>query len=176
MNNITCPIPTSVNALSPNGFEFAIQKLPEITFFCQQANIPTMSMQSPNYNTPFSNVPLPGDIITFEDLNVQFIVDDQMKNYKAIFNWMVELGFPENYDQYKRGLNADIRGLKGDLAKNVSDATLSVLGASNTLITTIKFIDLIPISLESLIFLSTSTNVNYLIGNAVFKYNQYKFI
>ena len=92
-------IPAQLNPLSPNGFQFAVQKLPDITFFCQQANLPGIMLGEPVFATPFSTQPIPGDTLSYEPLELQFLVDENMQNYKVLYNWIVALGFPESYEQ-----------------------------------------------------------------------------
>lgn len=174
--NITANIPANINPLSPNGFMFNIQKLPKISFFCQQVNLPGITLGVPEFGNPFQTAPIPGDSLTYDTLTVQFLVDDDMSNYMSIYNWIVALGFPENYDQYINFLSQDERNLTSELAKNYSDATLQILGNTNQTIKTVEFHDLFPAALDSLVFQSTNNDVQYLVGNATFRYAYYKFV
>lgn len=176
MATLTCPLPSNINPLSPNGFKFSISKLPEVDFFCQSVNIPGILLGAPEFATPFSLAPLPGDTLTYDTLEVQFIVDEGMVNYQVIYNWIVALGFPNDYSQYTTFVNNDQRNIVGELAKNFSDGTLQILNSSNNPVKTISFVDLFPISIGSLTFQSTNDGVNYLIGNASFKFGYYKFL
>lgn len=173
---LSCPIPDNITPLSPNGFQFGIQKLPQLSFFCQQVNLPGITLGSPEFGNPFNVAPIPGDTLTYDTLSVQFLVDENMSNYKAIYNWVVALGFPETYEQYLTLISsADISGLS-ELAKNYSDASLTILGASNNPVQTIEFYDLFPVTIDSLMFQSTNQDVQYLVGNATFRYAYYKFL
>lgn len=175
ITTLSCPVPANINPLSPNGFQFSIVKLPELSYFAQQVNLPPITLGAPEQNTPFVTVPVPGEMLTYEQLTVQFLVDEQMSNYKAIHDWMVGLGFPENYDQYANFVNQETSKVS-ELQKNYSDGTLQILGPNNKPIQTIQFIDLFPISLETLMFDSTTSDVQYLVGNVTFRYTLYKFI
>jgi hypothetical protein len=173
---LTCPIPSNISPLSPNGFMFSIQKLTSINYFCQQVNIPGITLGSPDYGNPFNTQPIPGDALTYDQLTVQFLVDSDMANYQAVYNWIVALGFPQNYEQYVTFINNDDRVGLSELAKNYSDATLQILGANNAAVKTIQFYDMFPVALESLVFASTNVDVQYLVGSATFKYGYYKFL
>ena len=173
---LSCPVPSNINPLSPNGFLFSVQKLPSLNFFCQQVNLPGIMLGAPEFGNPFHTSPIPGDSLTYDQLTVQFLVDETMTNYKSIYNWLVALGFPNSYDQYISFINDDDRGITSELAKNYSDATLQILGPNNTAIQTVEFHDLFPVALDSLVFQSTNQDVNYLVGNATFRYGYYKFI
>ena len=169
---LQCPIPTNINPLSPNGFMFSIQKLPEVTFFCHQANVPGIVLGEPAFSNPFSKQPIPGDGLTFDTLNIQFMIDEEMKNFTAIYDWMAALGFPQDYAQYQALLGQRAKGAS-ELTTNFSDGTLSILGSNNLPVRNIKFVDVFPTSLDSLIFTSQSNDVNYLVGNASFRFGYY---
>lgn len=169
---LTCPVPDNISPLSPNGFLFSIQRLPELTYFCQEATLPSVSLGTADIATPFVKYPLPGEHLDFSDLTVQFLVDAEMKNYKAVFNWLNGLGFPESYDQYTGENTSDKRVFNADM----SDATLSILNNANVPVQTIQFQDCIPTSLSSLVLTSTSQDVNYLFGEVTFKYTLYKLL
>ena len=171
----TCPLPSNINPLSPNGFSFSITKLPEVSFFSQQVSIPQISLGSIDQGTPFVMVPIPGEIMTFGELDLQFIIDEDMANYKALFAWIQGLGFPEDNKQYTDMLARDTVN-QTELSKNYSDAILGILSSSNNPTTAIRFVDVFPVSLSSLTFNSTSQDVQYLIGSASFKYSYYNFI
>jgi hypothetical protein len=173
---ISCPIPDNINPLSPNGFNFTIQKLPAVSYFCQQVNLPGLTFGDPMFANPFASVPVPGDHITYDTLNVQFLIDQNMNNYQAIFNWIIALGFPQSYEQYVKFVGEDQSGLLNELAKNYSDATLAILGPNNLPVQTVQFVDVFPISLDSIMFQSTNQDVPYIVGNATFRYSYYKFI
>jgi hypothetical protein len=173
---LSCPVPDNISPLSPNGFMFNIQKLPEINFFCQQVNLPGITLGVPEFGNPFNTAPIPGESLTYDTLTVQFLVDESLTNYKSIYNWIVALGFPENYQQYLNFINNQDFLRTSELAKNFSDSSLTILGANNQPVQTIEFHDLFPVALDSLMFQSTNQDVNYLVGNATFRYAYYKFV
>lgn len=173
---LTCPLPANINPLSPNGYMFTLQRLPELSFFCQEVSLPSITLPEATQLNPFSKIPLSGDQIDFDTLRVQFLIDENMGNYRAIHDWIVGLGFPENNSQYTQVINdAPILGAN-EVARSSSDATLIILGNNNQPIQVIQFADCVPESLESITFTSTNQDVQYLIGSASFRYTYYKFI
>lgn len=171
---LSCPVPGDINPLSPNGYQFSIERLPEITYFCQEVNLPDVSFGTADVATPFSTYPMPGDRLSYGDLNVQFLVDTQMENYRAVFDWMNGLGFPENYTQYTNQVRTDM-AYRGETPSTLSDATLIILNNNNIPIKYVRFFDCFPIALSSLTFSSTVQDVNYIVGNATFRFSYYKF-
>jgi hypothetical protein len=168
-------IPNNINPLSPNGFMLNIQRLPRIKYFCQQVNIPAISLGDANMANPLVNFPVPGDQLVFSELQVQFLVDEYMCNYKSIVDWINGLGFPEDHEQYTQMLDDHQQSFASELTKNFSDATLEVLDSNNLCCKRINFKDMFPTSIEGLQFESTSTDVVYLVANATFRYTNWVF-
>jgi len=173
---MTTKIPTNINPLSPNGYLFSLQRLSTLSYFCQEVSLPTVTLPTATQLTPFSKTPLSGDQIDFGDLSIQFLIDDKMENYKAIHNWIVGLGFPEDYAQYTTTIGNAVPSSMSEVAKSSSDATLIILGNDNNPIQTIQFADCIPQSLQSITFTSTDQDVVYLVGSVNFSYSYYKFV
>ena len=176
MQTLTCPIPHNINPLQSNGFLFTINKLPEISFFCQEVTLPNLQLPNVTQSTSLVDIMHPGDKLQFGELSVTFLIDGGMANYQAVSDWMMGLGFPERHEQFtewvsqRRTFPTD-----GDGAASVSDGVLQILNSSNTAIKTIMFRDLFPTSLNSLQLQTTTGETMYLAGNATFAYTLYKF-
>ena len=92
--------PDNKNFLAPIGFQFAIQRLPNVNYFCTSATLPDVSMsENDTVTNPFVKLPIPGEKLTFGQLSLRFRVDEDMKNFKEIFNWMIGLGYPDDFTQ-----------------------------------------------------------------------------
>lgn len=170
----SCPYPESVNPLSPNGFKFSIVRIPEVSYFVQEVSIPEISLPPITQFTPFGKTPTTGDTLEFADLRINFLIDSNLANYKALFNWIRGLGFPSNYGQYTEQVTTENKRLSEN-ASAASDATLLILGNTNNVIQIIRFSDCYITNLSSLSFITTSSSVDYLVGNASFKYSTYDF-
>ena len=169
-------IPSNMNPLAPSGFRFLITKLPKMQFYCQTVNLPSITLPDAVYTTPLSNVPIPGDKLEFGELSIQFLVDETLENYKAINTWLFGLGFPIDRSQYSNFLAQDtVAQGSSEYTRNTSDASLFILTNNNTESKLITFKNMFPVSLESLTFTGIESDVNYLIGNATFRYNYYVF-
>jgi len=177
MQPLTCPIPSNINPLQSNGFLFGVNKLPEISFFCQEATLPELTLPSADMESPLTMMSLAGDKLTFGELSVTFLIDEEMINYVAIHNWLVGLGFPESHEQYQNFISNRTDQLNiSPLVSGYSDGTLQILGSSNKAVRTIQFVDLVPTSLSSIQLQSTTSETTYLAGSASFRYTLYKFI
>ena len=139
--------PTDISPLNPNGFTFQVDRLPDTTFFVQSVNLPGINLGEFNQATPLVANPIPGEIITYQELVVEFQVDAQMVNWKAIHDWMIGLGFPQKHEQYLSYLTSDEKAKISEISQNYSDSTLVVLSGQNRPVKTFTFVDCFPISL-----------------------------
>lgn len=177
LNKLTCPFPSNLNPLSSGGFKLSIQKLPDIEFWCNEANLPGLTINTAQQSTPFAQIQTPGDMITYDSLNVQFMIDAEMSNYKALWLWTHNLGFPESYENFNDLLLSNTNPVSNSFAgdRTVSDGSLTVLNNSFLPIQTIQFIDLWPANLNSLQLMANNSDVVYLMGNATFNFTYWKF-
>ena len=171
--------PSELDFLRPNGFKFQVHNMPNVSFFCQAANIPEMSMGYPTQTTPLVDIAYPGDKIQFGELIIRFLIQEDMTNYKELYNWLRGLGFPEKHSEFKEYIDSQryrapgVRGDKAEGIAQVSDATLFVLDSNNNPATKIIFKDAFPISLSGLDFDITNGAGAYFTGIAAFKYRIY---
>lgn len=171
-------IPTNTNFLSPLGFTFAIKKTPNVNYFVQSATLPSITLGQSDVQTPFTKLPLPGDHIDFGTFTVTFRVDEDMRNYKELFDWIIAIGFPDNFDQYKTVATA--RGRFGGNVTNptsgagvYSDASLIVLNSVKQPTIEFQFKELYPINLSDVMFDTKYTDVDYVEGSCTFAYRSF---
>ena len=159
------------NFLSPVGFKFTLSKEPKVSFFCNSARIPEITLslaQQPSY---LKDLDVPGGKVQYGDLSLRFLVDEDMENYMAIHNWITGLGFPETTEQYAN-LITDENGLQDPL-RAFSDGSLYILDSNYNTTSIVKFKDLFPVSLTSLDFDATQTDIQYFTADVSFKYTVY---
>ena len=163
------------NFLSPTGFRFSLRRSPKVAFFCNQANIPAMTLGVTEQATYLKNIPVPGDRIEFGDLTLRFLVDEDLKNYMEIQNWIRGLGYPDSLAEFDRlDKEGEIFGrYAGDQDRIYSDGTLSVLTNSLVPQFQIFFKDLFPYDLSTLTFDATQTDQEYFTADVSFKYTIY---
>jgi len=168
---------TNRNFLSPIGYQFTLQKKPKIDFFCNSANIPGINLGVAMQPTPLKALPVPGETLTFEDFSIRFVVDEDMENYLEVWNWLCQFGFPYSFEQYQELLNEDERNPRRQTAiSGMSDGTLIIYNSNYVPNIKVEFKDLFPISLSSIQFDSTLTDIRYATAEVVFKYTIYDII
>jgi len=159
------------NFLSPLGFKFQIKKLPNVNFFIQKVNIPGLQMgATPEAPNPFVAIPYSGEHLLYNEFRITFKVDEDMKNFLEVHNWLRGLGFPESQDEYSR-IKEEDRMLGGGLK---SDASLIITTNGKSPNLECVFEDVFPISLSDLDFNTTDETVDYIEVTATFRYTQYK--
>ena len=157
------------NFLSPVGFKFTLSKDPQVSFFCNSARIPEITLDVLQQPTYLKDIDVPGTKLQYGDLSLRFLVDEDLVNYMAIHNWLTGLGAPETLADYENLIDGSNR----DEKKAFSDGSLYILDSSYNTNAIVKFKDLFPISLTSLDFDSTQTDIQYFTADVVFKYTIY---
>jgi len=185
--------PTKLDYGSPTQFKFSIIKLPKVEYFTTAANIPGITLGTANQPTPLKDIPIPGDKLDYDTLNISFLVDENLENYREIHGWLTGLGFPKDHSQFRGlqaagsdryptttdvGLNAELGRVKKPVQDDggiYSDATLFVLTSKNNSTIEIRFRDIYPISLSGLDYNQQANDVDYLTANVTFQYKIYEF-
>lgn len=161
--------PTNINFLSPLGFKFQIKKTPNMNYFVQSVNLPSVSIGTIDVATPFSRIPLPGDKVTFSPLEVTFKVDENMENYLEIYNWIIAIGRPDNFTDGAYIYSAP--EMSGEGVK--SDLSLVILTNGMRGNKIVNFLDAHPTNLSDITFDSTLTDVEYVTATVTFDYRRF---
>ena len=185
--------PTKLDLAAPTQFKFNIMKLPKVEYFCTAAKIPGVNLSEIKQMTPLADIPLPGEKITFGDLEVTFMVDENLENFREIHGWLMGLGFPKSRTQFAEIVKSgsDRFPLQGASQKNTdpgkvtggpvplgpvfSDATLNVLSSKNRSNIEVRFSNVFPVALTGLNFNQQADDVQYLQATVTFKYKLYEF-
>ena len=188
-------------ALQPTVFDYAtstqwrisFNRIPKVDWFCTTANVPGITLGEAQYATPMTDIGITGDKLTFESLNITFIVDEELQNYRELWDWLIGIGFPKNHSQWNTELakgsgitltsasletsldpNSRIKATAGE-AQLYSDATMLIYNSKNIPKLEIKFKDMFPTSLSALEYSQEATDVEYFKASATFRYIYYEF-
>ena len=72
------------NFLSPVGFKFTLAKEPKVNFFCNSARIPEITLSVLQQPTYLKDLDIPGGKLQYGDLNLRFLVDEDLVNYSRL--------------------------------------------------------------------------------------------
>ena len=181
--------PTELDYADPTKFAFKIMKLPTVEFFITQANIPGVNLGEAIFPTPLKQIPTQGDELTFDNLEISFLVDEKLTNYRELHQWLVGIGFPKARSQFSsfKSENSDAfptnNQVKGETTSTgvatgtqamYGDATLTVMTSKNNPIMEVRFSALYPVSLSALQFDQQLTDTTYLTASCTFTYKLYE--
>jgi len=162
------------NFLSPTGFKFILSKKPKLDFFCNQAQIPGINLGVAIQATYLKNIPIPGETLSFDDLVIKYMIDENMDNYIENHTWLTQFGFPESARQYQDLLDSEEYNTgKQTAISGMSDGTLIIYNSNYRPNIQVNFKDLFPVSLSAPEFNTKETDITYLEAQAVFKYTIY---
>ena len=194
MTTETSPLnrqPTALDYSSPTQFRFLINQLPKVQYFTTEANLPGITLDELELGSPLKDLPLLGSKLTYDDLTITFIVDENLENYIEMHTWLTGIGFPKDRSQFKdfrsttsnmstktRGESndiGDVRATTPELAMT-SDAVMTILTNKNNPVVECRFKDVFPTSLNGLTYSQNQTDVEYLTAEVNFKYQIYEIV
>jgi hypothetical protein len=153
------------NYLTPTSFIVSVARLPHVQFFTQKMLIPGVSSSPIETNTPLRSYFSVQDKMRYADLDLTFILDENMSNYLEIFRWMEGLGAPENLNQYKTLENSN-DGLKSDITVVINNSHKN----ANMLFT---FKNCFPVGLTPVSLDVTQQDITYIEVTATFRYDAF---
>ena len=142
--------PKNINPLADVQFKFDVAALPNTSFFIQSVNLPGIALEAQAVAVPqLQNLSRHTGIITYEALDVTFMIDEYLKNWQEVYEWMI-----------------------GDVSKYTT-AVLTILSSSMNPTMEIHFKDIFPTSLSEISFDSTTTDPVYQVATVSFNYTEY---
>lgn len=157
--------PLTNNYLANNRFRFFLRRCPNITHFCQRISVPSLSFGLADQANPTGvDIRLPGTRYAFEDINVGFIVDENMKNWLEIYTWMTSLGIFTGSNEILEEKD------------KVSEAYMLITNSAYVPIIQVKFHNIFPVYLTGVDFDSTIMDTDPIISNATFAYTHYEIM
>jgi hypothetical protein len=166
--------PTNPNFLQPNKFQLNFGRSPNVRYFCQSLSVPGISLSEIPQTNPFVDVYIPGEKAIYDLLNITFVVDEELKSWLEIHDWIRAMTFPKEFAEYRN------LGKLNKYATNIptgkpqySDATVTLLSSSNTPYYNIKFFDVFPTTLSTFIMSATDSPDTIITADATFRYSYF---
>jgi len=149
------------NFLNPSSFVLTLdsQTYSGAEFTIQTMVLPDVTTSGAPLQFRQIDVGRAADKITFGTFEISYLIDEDLLNYKEIFDWM-----KSNVESVHTSTN------------HVRDLTLTVMNSANNVTKQIKFVDAYPTSISSLPFDITTTEVEYLTAVVMFEYSYYEFL
>ena len=154
--------PDNENFLLQDRFFFQMPRIPKFTYFVQSVSIPPYQYSSVEQPTRFVPIKRPGKNITFDELTVQFVLDEDLQTYFELYNWMNTLQTVADYD--------DI----AEIEKQYGSASCMVLNSAMKPQFQFRFYNLFPTSLGGFEFNSAITDQEGILTEATFSYSHFE--
>lgn len=169
--------PSNPNPLQPNKFLLSFGRTPNVQYFCQNVTVPGISLSEVAINNPFVDIYSPGEKAIYDLLNITFIVDEELKGWLEIHDWIRAMTKVKEFKEYR-----DLAKLNkyntaaNDIRKifpQFSDATLTIFSSSNKPYYNFKFHEVFPTTLTTFIMNAQDGPDNILTADATFRYSYY---
>jgi hypothetical protein len=170
--------PSSRDILQSTKFKLNFVRLPGLTFFCQTANLPGISLTEIPRGTPFVDLYLPGEKAIYDTLNVTMLVNEDLSDWLAVHDWIRAMTFPREFEEYaKMGdkfRDTQVhRGSGVKLPPQYSDASMTVYTNKNNPNIRILYKDAFPTTLGGIMFSALDSAENIITADVTFRYSYY---
>ena len=177
--------PTVFDYSQSNQFKVFFPIFPITEWFVVRANIPSVQLGVADRYTPFVNIQLVGDHITYGDFSITFIVDENLKNYMEMYNWVKNIGFPFEHKQFNVLNRPDYGNRSGGQKYNpendtyskvhdedlYSDIHMQIMTGKNNLIAQCEIYDAFPTTLGAIEYSQQETDMTYAMCEVGFAYS-----
>lgn len=145
------------NFLQPTGFRVIIERenYGNLEFFAQSVNHPGASVSAVEIPVPrVQGLPMPGDTISYGELSLNLILDEDLTAYKEVQKWLEDSVYNK------------VDGIHHDI-------TVIVLTSHNNFCAQIKYKNCIPTQLGAIELTSTTGDVTYINFDTTFRFTEF---
>jgi len=172
--------PPNTDLLQSTKFRVIFDKFPTMTYFCTSANLPGVSLTEIVYPTSLLDVYVPGEKILYDTFNITFLVDEDLRAWTEIHDWIRGLTFPTEFEEFVNLKNITSQqtpalAQKGTNNVGMSDAVLTLHTNKNNPNVRFRFIDLFPTSVSTIVFNTGDTAENIMTADATFRFAYYNY-
>jgi hypothetical protein len=142
--------------------------------------------------TPLTDVPFIGDKLTYDQFSMTFLVDEKLKNFIELHDWLINMAAPQKTQQFmartsdyvidsgqRTKFYTDIEGVSTEMTGNTSDRELYcdiqifILSSKNNPVVKFTLQNAFPVSLSALDYSSQDTDTTYVQCNVSFAFPFY---
>jgi hypothetical protein len=171
--------PANTDLLQSTKFRVTFDRLPGITYFCQSANLPGISLTEIPMPTPFVDLYLPGEKAVYDTFNITFLVDEDLRAWTELHDWIRGITFPTDFKEYanlaKSSVGANIRSNYQKKPAPYSLGILSIYTNKNNPNFRVKLVDMFPTTVGSLLFSASDTAENIITADATFRFSYFEY-
>jgi hypothetical protein len=164
--------PSNTNLLQPTKFILAFNHLPTVQFFCQQANLPGVTLGIAEFPTPLRNVPVAGNKLSYNEFDITFMVDEELKSWNELYKWLLAIGSPKSTEERQRLNSLQNTFTTGN--SYYSDASLTIMSALNNPLLRVNFLRMFPVSISDIVFDTKLSADTIVTATAKFQYEYFE--
>lgn len=168
--------PTDLNLLQPSKYLFSFARIPTVQYFCQEIELPGITMGDAPFSTPFHDLQAPGGKISYDDLEITFLIDESLQGWQELHAWFRAMAAPTGFDERNRLSALQSPSVTNATKRGYTDATLIILNNLNNPTIRVQFYDCFPVSLGKIQFSTTAGATTVLTGSATFKFDYFDFV
>lgn len=170
--------PANKDLLQSTKFQLVFDRMPTTTYFCQNANFPGISLTEIPRPTPFVDLYIPGEKAVYDTFNITFLVDEDLRAWTEIHDWIRGITFPTDFKEYidlqRQSAGSYLRGANKNQPQ-YAGAVLTLFTNKNNPNFRIKFVDIFPTSLSTIIFDTQNSAENVVVADATFRFSYYDY-
>ena len=161
--------PQNTNFLQPSKFIVTFDRIPTVQYFCQNANIPGVSLSGATFTTPLRDIPIAGNKLEYGEFNIKFYVNEDISSWVELYNWFRSIASPVNLQDR---VNQNTLQSKTP-STYYSGATLTIMSALNNPINKVTYYRMYPVSLSDINFDTTESADQIITADATFRYEYF---
>lgn len=158
-----------------NKFQFLCSRIPTVQQYAKSINIPGITVNPTQINNPFVDLYTPGDKAQYGEMELTFLLDEEMNTWFEVHDWIRAISFPTTHEEYVK-LPYIPKTNKFVIKENFpqfADAYITILSGTNQPLVRFTFIDLFPYNISDIPFGTENTPENTMTCTAIFKYSYY---
>lgn len=156
----------SYNFLQNNGFTFLLERIPQTIFRVTSCDVPGLTVPTPETSSGRTTQYFPGTANEFDELVMEFIVDENLKNYEELYRWITQ----QRYTDKEFVPKSEKENLL------VSDGVLVTMTNASNPNRVFKFANMFPISLGNIHFDTTISEPQPVTCTVTFKYSYFELV
>ena len=179
--------PTVFDYSQQSQFKVFLPLFPTTEWFVVRANVPGVSLGQAIQTTPMVDMPIIGDKLTYDDFYVTFLVDEELKNYTEMHDWLVNCAAPQERSQFrgkerpagipKRPQTEIMDLILGNVKESdrdlYSNLDLFIMSSKNNPVVKIQMVEAFPISLTNIEYSHQESDVTYAECTATFAFSYF---
>ena len=163
----------NTNLFQPTGFRVIIDRRHYGTFQFFVAKVNHPGAQNPSADTPFERVaamPFPGSSMSYGELTMDVLLDEDFQSYKEIYNWMLRHVNEEQIAEQVSFVSSQ------SPVPSYADIHVTALTHANNKNVEFRYKNCIPTSLGDVPFDAQNQGVEYVSFPVSFKFSHFEII